>query len=108
MTTSCTHTGCDRRVNLLHFPVPYCRRHTEQRALLNDLARRGRGIGIRDDAWPYGPNIDVPARAAMLDWAERQQLRLSERGDACTGSREGGAPCRCVARTGTGTVGWTT
>lgn len=61
--TTCTAPGCTCQLNILKFPQPQCPRHTsdEQRALLADLDRRGRGIGIRDGGWPYGPNIDIRA-----------------------------------------------
>lgn len=82
MSTACTEPGCDRTFNNLYFPEPRCGRHTsdEQRALVDDLDRRARRIGIRNDGWPYGPNIHVPARVALLDWAETERVRYSPRG----------------------------
>jgi len=83
MSAECIAPGCGRIVNLLYFPEPYCPRHTsdEQRTLLDDLDRRARHISIRDGGWPYGPNIHVPARVALLDWAEAEKVRYSARGN---------------------------
>jgi hypothetical protein len=83
MTTTCGVDGCTGTVNLLWFPEPRCGRHTtgEQRESLADLAARGPGIGIRNDGWPYGPNIDVVGRAQMVAWAEAEKLRHSDVGD---------------------------
>ncbi|MBO0822430.1 MAG: hypothetical protein J2P27_01065 [Actinobacteria bacterium] len=75
--TTCAHPRCDQTIRLLHFPEPRCWPHTseEQRALLADLDRRGKKIGIKDDCWPYGPNIHIDARAELVNWAEAGQLR---------------------------------
>lgn len=60
-----------------------CTRHftAEQQALVKELDERGAKIGLKWDAtlgtlnWPYGPNIDVPSRQAMVTWAEGLGLR---------------------------------
>ena len=65
-----------------------CRRHASpaERALHDACDGRAGAIGLRrvrqDEwgspwGWPYGPNIDVPSRAAMLDWATAGKLRKS-------------------------------
>jgi hypothetical protein len=63
--------------------VRTCRHHltAEQKALVEELDVRGITIGLRRDTtdgtlnWPYGPNIDVPSRLAMVGWAEGLGLR---------------------------------
>lgn len=37
-------------------------------------------VGITDDRWPYGPNINPQARRALVDWATAHRLRYSPRG----------------------------
>ncbi len=72
----CTHHGLfypgrDRR----------CRRHAtpKQRALVTELDARANHLGVLNGGeWPYGPNIDVEARARLLDWADGYGLRLAK------------------------------
>lgn len=68
----------------IYFPgseVRTCRRHftPEQAALIHELDRRGVAVGLTKSAdgvtWPYGPNIDVTSRQAMVTWAEQHGLR---------------------------------
>jgi hypothetical protein len=67
--------------------VRTCARHftAEQQALLAELDRRGAAIGLKRDtaegtlSWPYGPNIDVASRLAMVTWAEGLELRRAAR-----------------------------
>lgn len=45
--------------------------------LLADIARRARSVGVRSESgWPYGPNVHVGMRLALLDWAEEHRLTL--------------------------------
>lgn len=72
-----------------------CIRHAsaEHRALVDELDRHAAGIGLRRDGggrdvwdrwcWPYGPNIDVPARQRLVEWAEEHELRLSRNAHHC-------------------------
>lgn len=86
----CTHPDCRRVTNLLTVAdgSRYCPRHLsdDDRALRSDLARRAARVnvggsphGTTGGAWPYGPNISLPSRAALLDWAEPLGLRYSPR-----------------------------
>ncbi|GAB4001776.1 hypothetical protein GCM10029992_38190 [Glycomyces albus] len=67
--------------------VRTCTRHfrAEQRALVMELDERGAAVGLKRDTtsggvdWPYGPNIDVPSRLAMVTWAEGLGLRRATR-----------------------------
>lgn len=79
---NCAHAGCDRTFNLLSLPEPYCHRHIPppHQTTIVDLDRRGPAIGISRGAWPYGPNIDIPSRQAMVEWAEHERLRYSPNG----------------------------
>lgn len=61
-----------------------CPRHytPEQAALTLELDRNGASIGLRRDdggavLWPYGPNIDVASREAMVDWARAHGLKYA-------------------------------
>lgn len=77
---------CHRFTRGLIFADGYrCPRHTTDadRALLDQLDGRGKARGVTPGRWPYGPNLDVPTRERMLDWAERHDLRLSTRGRRC-------------------------
>jgi hypothetical protein len=91
VSTTCDHTGCTRTMSLLIVAGGrrYCPRHLpdDDRALVADLDRRARGIGLRttgDDwpyiDWPYGPNISLPVRLALIEWAEPLGLRYSPHG----------------------------
>lgn len=41
--------------------------------------RTAPNVGVRTpDDWPYGPNIDGDTRVAMVEWAARHGLRLSQ------------------------------
>lgn len=78
----CAHAG------LVFGRVRACELHatTSQVERVRQLDARAAGIGLQRDRhggefwtylWPYGPNIDVDARARVLDWAEREQLRMA-------------------------------
>lgn len=65
--------------------VQICPRHfsPEQAALIEDLDARGTAVGVKRNpdawhgmAWPYGPNVQVPMRLAMIEWAEKHKLSL--------------------------------
>lgn len=77
----------------IRFPdgVERCFRHAsaDDRALVADLDRRGRIIGLKKSAdprwhsalqWLYGPNIDVGTRLRMVEWAEKNDLRATKLG----------------------------
>ena len=90
-STTTRTTRCSANTLLYPDGQRRCWRHATDadRALVTALDARAdaRGIPIVEDspflsplnrAWPYGPNVDVPARAAMLDWAEAYDLRLTD------------------------------
>lgn len=58
-----------------------CWRHATQvdHELVANLDRQAQAVGITADTWPYGPNIDVPARQALVAWARGHRLRLVNR-----------------------------
>jgi hypothetical protein len=69
-----------------------CKRHATDAELAEvaDLDQRGAalwvpvgGYGGMANGWPYGPNISVPMRRALVEWAEPRQLRLYTGDDAC-------------------------
>lgn len=70
-----------------------CWRHTTDadRTLVAALDARAPGVGVERTepgmrnayAWPYGPNVYVAMRVAMLDWAETHDLRETTRAHPC-------------------------
>lgn len=90
-----------------------CRRHytDDDRAMLADLDRRGRAVGLNragehdpdnSVAWPYGPNVHVRMRRALLDWAEANQLTYAGRSHACLSwlaNERCPGPSRCAGQT---------
>lgn len=40
--------------------------------------KRARRAGIVADRWPYGPNIDMDMRIALVNWAEQRKLKYLE------------------------------
>ncbi|MFB6555186.1 hypothetical protein [Streptomyces sp. NPDC056405] len=55
----------------------------DQKELISSLDDHARGVLNRDADgvhWPYGPNIYVQMRAALLDWADRHDLKSGNTG----------------------------
>lgn len=56
-----------------------CTRHASaaDRRLVAGTSDRAEDAGVLDKhgEWPYGPNIDMRSRLALLDWVEKRQLR---------------------------------
>lgn len=86
-----------------------CARHAtpEQAGLVAQLDRRAAAIGIPktkdwawgfERAWPYGPNLYVEMRVAMLRWAEANQLKLTPQTKRCLCWIRSGRRCdyRCA------------
>lgn len=56
---------------------------TDQKQLVKSLDERARGVLNRDEdgvLWPYGPNVYVPMRADLLDWADQHDLKIGNTG----------------------------
>lgn len=79
------------------------------RRLVNELDGRGLDVGLRRTrdgrwgqglAWPYGPNVDVAARARMLDWAGAHGLQLADPRHRCLDWLRGGRCARATCRSG--------
>lgn len=86
---------CCARNGLTYADGRRCSRHAtmSDRSLVAELDAQAATIGIdASNPWPYGPNVDVPSRQAMLEWAGKRGLRLSPRGRCLRWLRRG----RCV------------
>jgi hypothetical protein len=45
---------------------------------MTGINARARAIGIKtQDSWPYGPNVNVDMRLALLGWAEHYRLTIA-------------------------------
>lgn len=110
---------CPERLTGLRFPDGRvrCIGHATDTdlELVDALDTRAAGIGLRRTtgrspfsayAWPYGPNVDVAARARMLDWAEGHRLRLAQRGHRCLRWLRTGRCRWCDAGDGAGLRPW--
>lgn len=78
---TCVANGCTRRFGLFCFTggewlCPWHISHGQAR-LLDDLAERGQKIGVKGGHWPYGPNVYVDQRLALVEWAESTGYRLA-------------------------------
>lgn len=75
---------------------PRCFKHAteEQRDLVDQLDRRAPALGLRRNRgvacawgrafeWPYGPNVSVPSRAALVTWAEKHRVKLARDTSKC-------------------------
>jgi hypothetical protein len=82
--SNCVVDACTRRSSL-YFPEPVCPRHrtAEQRDLVVELDRRGAAVGVKGGDWPYGPNIYVDNRLALVGWAEATGYRLATPNARC-------------------------
>lgn len=98
MTSRCISTADTRHVlTVRDYPDPYCDRHVPpalaaEAAALSERAKPRLGPRL----WPYGPNVDIPARRALLAWAEAHDLRLSQRGDCLVWLRKGRCGGSCT------------
>lgn len=115
-------TTADRKCCRHHGVIPggdgqeerMCFRHADEdtRRLWRDLLEEAaptvgvpRPASVRTE-WPYGPNIRLDSRAAMVSWAQDNSLRLST-GSRCLhwliGDWRGGRTCgRCRCQYGVG------
>lgn len=73
-----------------------CFKHAteEQRDLVDQLDQHAPALGLRRNRvearawgrafeWPYGPNVSVPSRAALVTWAEKHRVKLSQGVSKC-------------------------
>src|SRR5690349_4271913 len=74
-----TPSCCKHRGVFFADGIQLCPRHQtpEQRHLVDELDRRAEPI-LGTKGWPYGPNIDVPTRERMLQWAEGHGVSLAD------------------------------
>jgi len=95
-TSRCVVTdGTRHALTIREYPDPYCDRHVPAAlaAEAAELDRRSK-ITLGAHGWPYGPNVSIPSRRALLDWAEGNRLRLA--GGSCLHWLRKGQCSSCV------------